>query len=77
MSTYEIFKTDIQPKGFEVIGFGDFIDDRCVSAAKEILTDPQKTITMTERNFALGQRYYSFGVLEYLLQPLLNDCLGA
>lgn len=76
MSTYEIFKTDIQPKGFEVIGFGDFIDDSCVSAAKEILAEPQKTISMTERNFALGQRYYSFSVLEYLLQPLLNDCLG-
>src|SRR5262249_16682266 len=27
MSTYEIFKTDIQPKGFQIVGFEDFISD--------------------------------------------------
>jgi glycosyltransferase involved in cell wall biosynthesis len=30
ISTYEIFKTDIQPKGFRVIGFDDFISDYTV-----------------------------------------------
>ena len=27
-------------------------------------------------NFSIGKRYYSFDALEYLLMPLLNDCLG-
>ena len=76
MSTYEIFKTDIQPKGFVVIGFGDFIDDRCVAATCEILGNPEKAAEMTEINFSIGKRYYSFDALEYLLMPLLNDCLG-
>jgi len=76
MSTYEIFKTDILPKGFNVIGFGDFIDDRCVAATREIISNPDQAAEMTERNFSIGQRYYSFDALEYLLMPLLNDCLG-
>jgi hypothetical protein len=76
MSTYEIFKTDIQPKGFQIIGFRDYIDNVCISASREILTDPAKGAEMTDVNFSLGKRYYSFNILEYLLSSLLNDCLG-
>ena len=76
MSTYEIFKTDIQPKGFKVIGFGDFIDNRCIAATRKILADPTQATEMTNINFSIGKRYYSFDALEYLLKPLLNDCLG-
>ena len=76
MSTYEIFKTDIQPKGFKVIGFGDFIDNRCIAAAREILSNPQQAKEMTEINFSIGKRNYSFDTLEFLLMPLLNECLG-
>jgi len=76
MSTYEIFKTDIQPKGFKVIGFGDFIDNRCIAAARDILSNPEQTKEMTEINFSIGKRNYSFDALELLLMPLLNECLG-
>lgn len=76
MSTYEIFKTDIQPKGFQIIGFKDYIDNVCVSASRDILADPVKAAKMTDINFSLGKRYYSFNTLEYQLSSLLNDCLG-
>jgi hypothetical protein len=76
MSTYEIFKTDIQPKGFQIIGFKDYIDSVCVTASRDVLTDPAKATEMTDINFSIGRRYYSFNTLEYLLSPLLNDCLG-
>ena len=77
MSTYEIFKTDIQPKGFKIIGFGDYIDNGCITASRQILADPALATEMTDINFAIGQRYYSFNTLEYLLTSLLNECLGA
>jgi hypothetical protein len=76
MSTYEIFKTDIQPKGFKIIGFGDYIDNRCITASRQILADATRAKEMTDINFSIGQRYYSFNTLEYLLTSLLNDCLG-
>jgi glycosyltransferase involved in cell wall biosynthesis len=76
MSTYEIFKTDIQPKGFEVIGFSDFIDDNCVAATRKILLDPTQALKMTEKNFSIGKNYYSFEALESKLKPLLIECLG-
>jgi hypothetical protein len=76
MSTYEIFKTDIQPKGFKIIGFGDYIDKTCITASRQILADPAQADEMTEINFDIGKRNYSFHTLEYNLSPLLSDCLG-
>jgi hypothetical protein len=76
MSTYEIFKTDIQPKGFIIIGFRDYIDDGCITASQQILEDPARATEMTDKNFSIGKRYYSFNTLDYLLSSLLNDCLG-
>lgn len=76
LSTYEIFRTDIQPKGFKVIGFGDYITDETVHQAREILQNPQLANEMTEHNFELGRRYYSYRILEARLRVLIHQCLG-
>lgn len=77
MSTYEIFKTDIQPKGFNVIGFEDFISDDTVQRARDILIDPAAALEMTRHNFELGRRHYSWPTLRTHLQTLLHECLGS
>lgn len=77
MSTYEIFTTDIQPKGFRVIGFEDFITQETVQQARHILSDPDSATEMVEHNYVLGRRYYSYQVLERSLVALLSQCLGA
>src|SRR3970282_2922945 len=41
VSAYEIFKTDLQPKGFKVIGFDDFIADETVRRTREVLLKPE------------------------------------
>lgn len=76
MSTYEIFKTDIQPKGFKVIGFGDFIDSNCIEEARKILLDPVSAKQMTDLNYEIARRHYSFRMLESQLASLLRGCLG-
>ena len=77
MSTYEIFRTDIQPKGFKVITFTDYIGSETVRQAERILTDPSSTADMVEHNYELGRRYYSMRVLANSLQALMTECLGA
>lgn len=77
MCIYEIFRTDIQPKGFEVIGFGDFIDSNTLREAERILRDRHAAETMTAHNYELGRRYYSFRMLENCLHVLLDACVGA
>jgi len=77
ISTYDIFRTDILPKGFRVIGFNDFITPQAVEEARRALRDPGWVAEMTEHNFALGKRFYSYRRLERSLHYLLCDALGA
>jgi len=74
ISSYEIFKTDIKPKGFKVIGFDDFIEDDTVHQAREILQDPSRTEEITEHNYKIGKRHYSFRNLETQLAALILQC---
>lgn len=76
ISTYEIFKTDIQPKGFRVIGFDDFISDYTVGQALAVLQDPDMSAEMAEHNFNLGRRLYSFHTLERNLVTLVGETMG-
>jgi glycosyltransferase involved in cell wall biosynthesis len=75
MSDYEIFKTDIQPKGFKVIGFGAFIHRQTIEHARQIVSDPKLAEEMVEHNYELGRRYYSFSVLRERLRTLVRQCM--
>lgn len=76
MSSYEIFRTDIKPKGFRVIEFEDFITDETVERARQVLDDPDLAAEMTDHNYELGRRYYSFHTLERRLTTMIQDTLG-
>ena len=72
MSHYEIYFTDIEPQGFRLIGFDDYIDDATVEQARRALEDPAFTQAMIEHNYGLGRRYYSYRVLEEKLHGLMS-----
>jgi glycosyltransferase involved in cell wall biosynthesis len=72
VSTYEIYRRDIQPKGFKVIEFDDYITEGTVKQTLEALNSPAQTREHCERNYELGRRYYSYTVLRNLLVALLN-----
>jgi glycosyltransferase involved in cell wall biosynthesis len=74
MSRYEIFKTDIRPKGFRVIGFDSYIDRATVRRAREVLHHPDQVAEIVDHNFALGRKYYSFAVLRKRLSVLIDEC---
>ena len=76
ISTYEIFKTDIQPKGFRVIGFDDFITEETVRLAKYVLDHPDFAFEMAEENYEIGRRYYSYSVLQANLAALITQSTG-
>jgi mannosylglucosylglycerate synthase len=77
MNRYEIFKTDIQPKNFQIIPFDDFISHSCIKAVLKVLTDPEYVAEQTARNYELGKRYYSFRFLETQLKSLLHETIGS
>jgi hypothetical protein len=77
ISTYEIFKTDIQPKGFRVIGFDDFITEDTVRLVRHVLDNPDFCQEMVEYNYETGRRYYSYASLQTHLAVLIKRSVGA
>lgn len=76
VNSYSIFATDIKPKGFEVIEFDGYMTDDTVRQTRDLLQQPELASAMVERNYQLGRRYYSFGVLERSLTTLIVDLFG-
>lgn len=76
ISNYEIFKTDIRPKGFDVIGFDNFISDDTVNLSRQILQDPVRAKIMVDQNYDKGRRHYSYSILKNQLIALLNSRMG-
>lgn len=71
VNRYSIYVEDIEPKGFQVIAFEEFITEQVVEKVRRFL-DPEVRRAATERNYELGRRYFSYEVLEGLLLPLLH-----
>jgi glycosyltransferase involved in cell wall biosynthesis len=70
---YDVFRTDIQPKRFEVIAFDDFITEETVREAEAALADHALTNSVVSRNYELGRQHYSYSVLERRLISLLDE----
>lgn len=77
VSDYEIFLTDILPKGFKVIRFDHFFTDENMEQVTRLLDDPGLTEEMVATNYNLARRYYSYSVLEGYLSSLIHQCLGS
>jgi glycosyltransferase involved in cell wall biosynthesis len=73
VNRYEVFRTDIQPKGFEIIAFDGFVTQETVRQVEALLQDPARRAEMVDHNYALGQRYYSYRALERGLRSLLDS----
>ena len=76
MSTYEIYRIDIQPKGFRVVEFGDYITNETVAETRRVLQDKRLVEEMVDHNYHLARRHYSFTNLEKWLASLISLCLG-
>jgi glycosyltransferase involved in cell wall biosynthesis len=76
VNNYSIFAIDIKPKGFRVIEFDGFVTGETVSQVWRVLDNPQLAEEMSEHNYNLARRYYSYVVLERRLQTLLMECFG-
>ncbi|MCG3147509.1 MAG: Mannosylglucosylglycerate synthase [Verrucomicrobiae bacterium] len=77
VNNYSIYALDIKPKGFRVIEFDGFITPATVAQTRQVLSDRSLATAMTEHNFELGRRHYSFTILERHLHSILAELTGA
>jgi glycosyltransferase involved in cell wall biosynthesis len=76
MSTYEIYRIDIKPKGFKVIEFGDFITQNTVRETRQILLNPELSDQLCEQNYEIACHHYSYSNLEKLLAATISLLVG-
>jgi glycosyltransferase involved in cell wall biosynthesis len=76
MGMYAIYRIDIQPKGFRVIGISNVLEKENIRQAREVLTNPELKAEIVEHNYELCQRHYSFDILQNRLVALLSESLG-
>jgi glycosyltransferase involved in cell wall biosynthesis len=77
VNNYAIFATDIRPKGFKVIEFDDYITEKTVQDTLCILDDLPQQEKLSNLNYSLALRYFSFKVLRSQLKVLLANAFGS
>lgn len=73
VNRYDVFRTDIEPKGFRVIAFDGFIGKETVRGVTSVLEDSALRTEIVDHNYRLGRRYYSYRTLRRRLKALLSD----
>jgi len=76
VNNYSIYSFDIKPKGFDVIEMDDFISQSTIEKTRKVLQSPERIKEMTETNYALALRYYSYKILETKLEDILTMFWG-
>jgi len=77
VNDYSIYKYDIRPKGFRTVEMNGYVSRNEVRRTREILDNPDLASEMTEHNYLLAKRFFSFEVLIQNLRVLLVDCFGS
>ena len=71
-STYDIYRLDIKPKGFQVVEYGEFVAKLAVDQTRALLLNPERVAEMVEHNYAVARQHFSYANLEKLLVALIN-----
>ncbi len=77
VNRYLIFEADIEPLGFDVITFNEFLTEETLEEVRQIMNDQQRRERMAEHNYMLGWRYLSYEMLEEKLEALLVNIYGS
>ncbi len=72
LNRYSIYIADIEPLGFEVVHFENFVTESIVEELMEYLNDKDKIKKAVEKNYKLALKHFSFGVLEKKILPLFS-----
>ncbi len=73
INLYSIYAWDIKPKGFKAIEIDGYVNGKTVRQTREILENPELAREMTETNYEIASRHYSYKVLRRKLMNLLLD----
>ena len=72
VNRYSIYIADLEPIGFDVVLMDGFVSLETIKAIESILQDKDRLNEMVDRNYQIGQKYFSYEVLEEKLIHLMH-----
>lgn len=72
LNRYSIYISDIEPKGFDIILIDGFVGSHTIEQIWDVLKNPTRKQEMTEKNYRLATRSFSYEVLGDKLTHLLE-----
>ncbi len=69
---YLIYRTDIEPCGFDTIVFDGFLTNETVAEVNQLLESPSRCRQMVEHNYEVANEFFSFEVLEAELRLIVQ-----
>lgn len=76
VNRYSTYETDIEPHGFRVVEFDNYVSSATIREARRLLEEPTLAAEWAETNYTLAQRHFSFAVLERRLAAVLAECFS-
>ena len=71
VNRYQIYKDDIEPKGFEMAAMDGALTAEVVKNVYDIVQDKKRAEKITEKNFQLAREHYSFSSLRKQLASIM------
>ena len=76
VNRYSIFRTDIEPKGFEVISMDGFLTKSVAQQVRRVIEDEQYRTQMVDKNYELATKFFSYSVLRRKLRAIICNFTG-
>ena len=70
VNRYPVFVADIEPHGFDVVAIDDVVTEATVRDVVELLLNPERRDRMTERNYTVASRHFSYCAARVLLEEI-------
>jgi mannosylglucosylglycerate synthase len=76
VNRYAIFARDIEPLGFRVAMMDGMVTRRVVEEVRHILRDREYRREISEHNYAVARRFFSYAVLRRYLRTVITNLSG-
>ena len=70
---YSIFRTDIEPLGFNAIELDGYLTDQVVEEVRRVVGDSAYRSAVVEKNFDIGRRYFSYRRVATEMHAILSN----
>ncbi len=76
VNRYSIFRTDIEPRGFQVIAMDGYLTQSVAEEVRRVISDDAYRHAMVDHNYELAAKFFSFSVLRRKLRSLICNFTG-